>query len=552
MATKGNKKNNIEASEAFLQYEEEIVSNPAYSGMPDLRHDDGSIQWEAPSNRGAGKFQFSHDKRYKWWMEKAAEIGISTEDDKWISKVAKRIHPTKQRPCKVCGRVMDIRYCYLSANFMKRVAKLPFYDGSIEMNELTHIIDFVSTFIDTFGDDGYKALPKLLQCSQVKIIPTLANDLKIWTTWIENEYIPKEPSMLGPGAMANPPDRLDGFHTYNRCCRPSADKGRSKENLASYSTDRRAFENWSDGNWITANKLMGYISSNATMKQQHCANTGNGLKHPRPCSADHIGPISLGFCHRAEFQLLCTPCNSSKNNRMYYSDVQHLLNVEKEGIDVTTWYATPVWNICKNKVNDKESALKLSRIMRDNRNVAMNLLYTFMERNEYMFLLSLLNLGYADFDYEIIEDSVDIKNHIVTVDFSQKPSLLRYITIKKIRKIRVAFSALYEYAQKENRNGYTFSNSTTEEIKTDTFALLSSASQEIKDCNEKFASFILGDDTTDYKIEQFINNLDYHSLIQNPIFTQAKNNLIEYMECIAKELESKWDDPRYSRELESE
>ena len=32
---------------------------------------------------------------------------------------------------------------------------------------------------------------------------------------------------LSPGAMSNPPDRLDGFHTYNLCCRSKQDTGRS-------------------------------------------------------------------------------------------------------------------------------------------------------------------------------------------------------------------------------------------------------------------------------------------------------------------------------------
>ena len=60
MAKTGRKRENLEANEAFLQYEEEIVNHPAYAGMPDLKHDDGTIQWEAPSNRGSGAFQFSH------------------------------------------------------------------------------------------------------------------------------------------------------------------------------------------------------------------------------------------------------------------------------------------------------------------------------------------------------------------------------------------------------------------------------------------------------------------------------------------------------------
>lgn len=552
MANKGNKKTNIDASEAFLEYEEEIVNHPAYAGMPDLRHDDGTIQWEAPSNRGAGKFQFSHDKRYKWWEEKAVEVGISTEEDKWISKVAKKIHPTKQRPCKVCGRIMDIRYCYLSSNFMKRVKKLSFFDGTIEMDELTHILDFVTTFTDTYGDKGYAVLPKLLKCTQVKEIPLLPNDLSSWTDWIEKEYIPNEPSMLGPGAMSNPPDRLDGFHTYNRCCRPSADKGRSKANLASYSTDRRAFENWSDGNWITANKLMGFINSNLEMKQQHCANDGNGLKHPRPCSADHVGPISLGFCHRPEFQLLCSPCNSAKNNRMYYSDVKHLISVEESGTTVATWYANPIWQKCKTKVTDKESALRLSRIMRDNRNIAMMLLHDFLKRKEYLFLLSLLNLGYADFEYDILPESIKIENHIVTVDFSEKTSTLKYVNIQKTRKIRVAYSALSDYAKKENRNGYMYTNDAIEQLKEKAFSLLSAIGEDQKVINIKLYEILSNSEANDSDIEKFIADLHYKEITSDSIFIQVKGLLTDIMQIVADELSSKWEAPRYSREIDEE
>lgn len=465
------KKTNLEANDAFLQYEEEIVSNQAYDGMPDLRHEDGSIQWEAPSNRGAGEFQFSHDKRYQWWVQKAAEIGISTDEDKWISKVAKRIHPTKLHPCKVCGRIMDIRYCYLSANFIKRVQKLPFYDGAIEMSEITHILDFISAFVDIYGGSAYAALPGLLKCSQVKQFPQLPNDLSAWNSWIAENYIPKEPSMLGPGAMSNPPDRLDGFHTYNRCCRHKADKGRSKENLASYSTDRRAFENWSDGNWITANKLMGYINSNADMKQQHCANDGNGQKHPRPCSADHIGPISLGFYHRPEFQLLCTPCNSAKNNRMYFSDVQHLINIEQSDIE------------------------------------------------------------------------------IVTVDFSQKTSTLKYVNIQKTRKIRVAFSALDEYSKKENRNGYVYTNTQIEDLKSEALKLLKSTDSFHAELNQQLIS-ALSEDAPENAIDSFLSKIDYNSISSYPIFTQVKNLLKQVMTLVAAELASKWDDPRYAREID--
>lgn len=550
MAKKGAPKTNLEANEIFLQYEEEIVNDPVYSGMPDLRHDDGTIQWEAPSNRGSGVFQFSHDKRYQWWINKASEVGINTSEDKWISKVAKKIHPTKLHPCKVCGRIMDIRYCYLSANFMKRVKKLPFYDEQVDMDEITHITDFIASFTDTYGDKAYDALPELLKCSQVKSIPTLPHDLSSWTDWINSEYIPKEPSMLGPGAMSNAPDRLDGFHTYDRCCRPTADKGRSKENLASYSTDRRAFENWSDGNWIQANKLMGYINSNSELKKQQCANHSTGSFHPRPCSADHIGPISLGFSHRPEFQLLCKPCNSAKNNRMYYSDVQHLISVEEGGSTVTTWYAAPIWQRCKQKVYDKESALKLSRIMRDNRNIAMMLLADFVKHDEFLFLLTLLNLNYADYDYEIDPTTLNVNNQIVTVEFISKPSTLRYVNIQKIRKIRVAFSSLIDYANKENRNGFMYTNDEIEHLKQQAFSTLSSVNTFLSNKNKDLKSAISNEATTDTDLESFLQNIDYAELLDVPQFKEVKNLLVKIMSIVADALSSKWDDSRYSRDID--
>lgn len=550
MAKKGAQKTNLEANEIFLQYEEEIVNDPVYAGMPDLRHADGTIQWEAPSNRGSGVFQFSHDKRYQWWINKASEVGINTSEDKWISKVAKKIHPTKLHPCKVCGRIMDIRYCYLSANFMKRVKKLPFYDEQVDMDEITHITDFIASFTDTYGDKAYDALPELLKCSQVKSIPTLPHDLSSWTDWINSEYIPKEPSMLGPGAMSNAPDRLDGFHTYDRCCRPTADKGRSKENLASYSTDRRAFENWSDGNWIQANKLMGYINSNSELKKQQCANHSTGSFHPRPCSADHIGPISLGFSHRPEFQLLCKPCNSAKNNRMYYSDVQHLISVEEGGSTVTTWYAAPIWQRCKQKVYDKESALKLSRIMRDNRNIAMMLLADFVKHDEFLFLLTLLNLNYADYDYEIDPTTLNVNNQIVTVEFISKPSTLRYVNIQKIRKIRVAFSSLIDYAHKENRNGFMYTNDEIEHLKQQAFSTLSSVNTFLSNKNKDLKSAISNEATTDTDLEIFLQNIDYTELLDVPQFKEVKNLLVKIMSIVADALSSKWDDSRYSRDID--
>ena len=86
-------------------------------------------------------------------MPNVVTLDMNTPSVQYLCKKDKRL-ATKQHPCKVCGRVMDIRYCYLSSNFMKRVQKLPFYDGSVEMEETTHILDFVTSFVDTYGDAG--------------------------------------------------------------------------------------------------------------------------------------------------------------------------------------------------------------------------------------------------------------------------------------------------------------------------------------------------------------------------------------------------------------
>ena len=548
MAKSGEKKKKKVSNPAFSKYKEFIASHPAYSGMPDLRYPDGRIQWETPSNRKSGEFKDSHDKRLQWWKNKAAEIGISTTEDKWISKVAKRIHPTGIRPCPVCGKELEIRYAYLSKRFIKRVHLLDFYNNDIEMTEITHILDFVTEFITEYKNHAIHTLPILLSCKEAPDIPKLST-LSEWLEWIDQKYIPLEPSMLGPGSMSNAPDRLDGFH-YNRCCRKKTDKGRSDANLASYSKDRRAFENWSDGNWITANMLMGYIKSNPALRQEPCANFGDAHEHPLPCDADHIGPISLGFCHRPEFQLLCSPCNSAKNNRLYFSDVQHLIAVESTGETVTTWYATPVWNLCKNKVTNAETALRLSKIMRDNRNIALMLLSKFMTSGECLFLLSLLNLQYADYQYQIIPDSQEIYNHIVTVDFTYETSSLRYVTIEKRRKIRIAFESLSDYATKDNRNGFIYNSPTIEQLKSTIFDILSSVPQEHKILNSKLCSIISNPVISDNEIESFLNKVDYNKLLSLNEYVAAKEKLYEIMSLVAQELSNNWDSARYSREIE--
>lgn len=146
---------------------------------------------------------------------------------------------------------------------------------------------------------------------------------------------------------------------------------------------------------------MGLFRSDAEVQQIPCMNDDGQTYHPLPCAADHIGPISLGFSHRPVFQPLCTPCNSAKNNRMYYSDVQKLIAAEQDEEDIASWYCAPVWNRLKNLVETPDDAVKLSRVLRDNRHNAMMLLERLMLDGHLVFLTTFLNLLYANYEYDI-------------------------------------------------------------------------------------------------------------------------------------------------------
>ena len=190
--------------------------------------------------------------------------------------------------------------------------------------------------------------------------------------------------------------------------------------------------------------------------------------------------------------------------------------------------------------------------MRDNRNIAMMLLANFIDRGEYLFLFTLLNLEYADYEYDIVPGSTKINNQIVTVDFCRKASTLRYVNIQKTRKIRVAFSSLSEYAKKENRNGYTYTNSQIETLKRRAFGVLSGISNNLKNQNKALIAALSDETRVDAELEAFLSSVDYPALKSTQEFIEVKNILTQIMELVAAELSSNWDDPRYSRETVDE
>jgi Alw26I/Eco31I/Esp3I family type II restriction endonuclease len=431
----------------FISYMHLIVHHPNYAGMPDALKSDNKIQWEAPSNRSGGQFQFTHQKRRDWWEKKAKEIGIDTRTNQWISRVAKLIHPTGEKPCKRCGKTMRIGYVYPTANFLKKLKKE--YGSDFDASQNTEISTILTNIIDNFGNGQLRKIPLLLKSKNTDV-PDFSSKNEL-LAWLNSSFIPSEPSILSPGAMSNAPDRFDGFHSFNRCCRGKADKGRNVENLKSYVTDRRVFEFWSDGDWITADRLMGAVRTD--LSNALCEDGGDG-----PPTADHIGPISLGFSHQPVFRLLSQAANSSKNNRMTLSDVEFLKSQEADGETVASWYAQPLWDLRKNSVTSEETALRLSKALRDNQRVAMQMLCFMYQKRQIPFLIYLLNLGFAERTPTFI--NLRAEGFLTVYDkINYEVRSTKYVVEQKSRRIRIGMEALQKYLTKDNRhNSYDFSS----------------------------------------------------------------------------------------------
>lgn len=330
----------------FKEYMKFIVEHPNYKGMPSLYKENGDIRWIVAGNSEIGM------ARLKWWDAKRKEVGIKKETG-WISKTARAIHPTGEKPCQICGKVMKLDYIY-----------------------------------------------------------------------------PNKKGGLSPGAMSNAPDRLDGFHTYNLCCRSKQDTGRHKENLSRYGEDRRAYENWSGGDWKAASWLMKVF-------QKH------------KISPDHLGPISLGFTHRPNFRPSTRAENSTRNNRMTYEDVLLLIEQERKE-EVISAHSKYLWNSLKKKVKNDTDALKLSKIMRENMHYILSVFSYIAKKGHKNFLVNnFLHPEYAN--YSVKFDGFDPKTGFYKEMIKVEGNKKQYRNNAK-RYIRIAFESLLKYSTKENRN----------------------------------------------------------------------------------------------------
>ena len=405
----------------FINYMKMIATSPRYRGLPITQKEDGSYNWIATAKSDIGQ------RRIAWCIEKAKELNIPIQPGVYAD-VMLEIHPTKWKPCQICGREMSLYYHYPNANFLKSLNET--FNSDFTMCD--HISDIWDELISQ-GVSSTKIASFLIKKGSLTLKATSPKEEIIR----ELEYACRKGNKkcLGPGAMSNFPDRYDGFHTYNRCCRSTQDKGRSKMNLKSYTKDRRAYEYWSDGNIHAANQFMGSAYFEGT-------------------SADHIGPISLGFVHDPRYlQKMSSSDNSSKRDRLLIEDVDKIIQTyTRTGIYPMSWQSQLLWEFIKEHYHT--SPEKVSTTYRDalKQNMAdfMFILWTILNNcgnnGEEFLIEAFLAPHYHFFEYSYTFNEL---GEIV----SQTP---RHYTERNadelIRYNRIAINSVYDYNEKENRH----------------------------------------------------------------------------------------------------
>ncbi len=366
------------AHENYIAYMNMIADSPIYSDMPNLRSGDGRINWQVSSGKGTSFFEY-YNARFDWWVKKADSLhlpGTGNSNDRF-SIAARIIHPTKLRACRLCGQDIFIGYMYLNANLAKSWNKLV---GENTFEKQEQVDTAAYKLADYLGTDSTIHLLESIFPERSEFFDVLRTG-DFSSFFLQTQHI-RSP-LLSPGFMANPPDRLDGFHDYCLHCRKKNDPGRSDENMSTYNHDRRAFMWWAEGDWKVADTI--YNSAGAGV----CVNCGRQVSKISP---DHIGPLSCGFKQNGFFEPLCGHCNSSKNRRFTYDNVNSLIEYElshKES--AASWQVDTLWQLSKLLVQNDEDAKELSNYMRAMQDYYLRLLGFVFSKGYLIFFFNLLH-----------------------------------------------------------------------------------------------------------------------------------------------------------------
>lgn len=409
----------------FIKYMNEIIHHPNYSGLPIRFKKDGSPVWVA-SKKSSDDTGL---KREQWTDKKAIELGFQNSSKKYADTMF-AIHPTKRKVCQLCGETMDLHYVYPTKNTTKYFEK----NFSYIFNKYDSIYDIIQQLHEYEGQIREYLIKKANLPESYKNKTT--NEI-IQATEYECRMGGK--NIFSPGAMSNFPDRFDGFHSYNLCCRKLKDKGRHDKNMATYNKDRRAYEYWSDGNIAAANQLM------------RDSSVFSGL------SADHIGPISLGFIHDPHYlQPMISSDNSAKRDRLYDDDMLKLIAIENNtGISPASFFARRIWEFIRDDYQSETRIFDLDwyrDILKQNMINFMESIWILLNTKNTFAIEEFFKINYFEPKYENFFIYRYTFNHDGTIKEKKKRNITVAAKEEFHRFVRISFESVYYFHEKSNEN----------------------------------------------------------------------------------------------------
>ena len=498
----------------FIAYSEKLTRTKEFEGFPVTRNRDSGIGWVKTKNSKEGL------QRTEWWKNKAISLGLPTTG-KWISDVVKHIHPFGEKPCQVCGRVLSIRYEYPTKTTIKSINK--HLSTNFDYHDFQSIFEIAKTVNSQHGHDGLKSLAKSL-----KIQFKHGNNLEELILIIDKNLVSEESRKFSPGAMSNAPDRLDGYHTYNICCRSKEDTGRHAENMGTYNQDRRAYEQWAQGDLKVADRMM-----RAGAGDGECAM----CKEWKKMTADHIGPISLGFAHRYDgFQPLCSSCQGGKRDRLFKQDMELLLEHESRGAHVISWHAQVLWDCLKKNVKTDEEGERFSKTLKRNQWAFLTLLHKIYSGGFGMHLLPLLDPEQFFFDVEF----KGVKAGMYQCDdFKKIPGDKDQYSNNAGRYIRVSFESLDEYMSKQNRRIIPVQSQEMEDSFTQLARVLKQSTEIPRDLTEQFQR-AKAERNKDHRSVLMFNAWTKWTELGSPVDKNVKEAIFHFMHAVGNQLIKEW------------
>ena len=419
-------------SKEYINYMNMIANSPVYDGLPNIREENGKINWQCSSGKTTSFYKF-FPGRFAWWVNKADSLklpGTENSDDR-LTIAARIIHPTGKKVCLICGKERYVGYMYMNANLAKRWNKLvqsDYFEKTMPIYEATQLL------IDELGIEQVRK--QILSDFPEKIDDIELFDNQQYEQFFMNSQY-KRSTNLSPGYMGDCPHRLDGIHDYCTFCRKKNDPGRSDGNMRTYNHDRRAFMWWADGDWKIADTLYNSASSGT------CANCG---KEVSKISPDHVGPLACGFKQNGFFEPLCGRCNSAKNRRFTYDNVISLIEYERTNDEsVASWQVQTLWDETKENVSNDADVKILSNYMRVAQDYYLRVLTYVAKLGYYDFLSSLLHPEYANF--EISFENLDTSNFTYS-KINKALNITNGSRSLAARSVRIAFDELFEYSSK--------------------------------------------------------------------------------------------------------